>query len=299
MLRWSVACFTLLSVASLLGHAPVPGRGGQRGRAEAPPASPPAQGLSIEQAEEQAQQLVVMIDGKFGDESSIGAGIIFDKRPDSLYIVTANHVVRRGTTEAGDIGVRLLKVPGQRLPAKLLEKSTERDLAVLRVDGVSAFQSELASIRLDRLGDLEAVKVKDEVYTVGQPNAIRWNVSAGGDRITRVDEGFAFQSSTVAPGSSGGALFNAQWLLIGLVQKDAPPFAEAIRIDTVMRLLQAEKYSVAWQRPAADGGTRVTDASPVTGPGAGGGPVTQAEPVGSEHDTQPRSHHGAGPWPSH
>jgi hypothetical protein len=261
MLRWSVAGFVLLSVAALLAEAPQQGGGGgDRGRREEPSSSPPAsalaQGLSAEQAEDQAQRLVVMIDGKFGDESSIGAGIIFDKGPDSLYIVTANHVVRRGTPEAGDIHVRLVMLPGERLPAKLLDPFTDQDLAVLKVEGVSAFQRELASLRLDRLGDLDAVKVRDEVYTIGQPNGKRWDVSAGGDRITRVEAvGFAFQSSGVAPGSSGGALFNAQRLLIGLVQKDVPPSAEAIRIDVVMRVLRAEKYSVAWRRPTADSGT--------------------------------------------
>jgi cytolethal distending toxin subunit A len=279
MLRWSVACFTLLSVTSLLGEAPPQRGGGGAGARGGPPsASAPAQGLSTDQAEDQAQRLVVMIDGKFGDESSIGAGIIFDRRPDSLYIVTANHVVRRGTTEAGAIGVRLVMLPGARLPAKLLEPFTDRDLAVLRVDGVSAFERDLAPLRLDRLGDLEAVKVRDEVYTIGQPNGRRWDVSAGGDRITRVDEGFAFQSSGVAPGSSGGALFNAQWLLIGLVQKDAPPSAEAIRADVVMRVLRAEKYSVVWQRPI-DGGTRTADTTAVTSPRARGVLVPPAEPV--------------------
>jgi cytolethal distending toxin subunit A len=260
MLRWTVACFTLLSVASLFAQrAPTPGSGGN------PSGSPLAPATSNEQAGELAQRLVVMIDGKFGDESTIGAGIIFDKRQDSLYIVTANHVVRHGTTDAGDIRVRLLMLPGQRLPAKLLDAFNDQDLAVLRVEGLSAFQPDLASLRLDRLGDVEAVKNHDEVFTIGQPNGKRWDMSAGGDRITRLDgDVFAFQASGVAPGSSGGALFNAQGLLIGLVQKDAPPVAEAIRVDVMMRVLQAEKYAVGWQRPTVDAGTPVTPVTPVT-----------------------------------
>jgi cytolethal distending toxin subunit A len=128
------------------------------------------------------------------------------------------------------------------------------------------------------------------VYTIGQPNGKRWDMSAGGDRITRAEAiGFAFRSSSVAPGSSGGALFNAQRLLIGLVQKDVPPSAEAIRIDVVIRVLRAEKYAVAWQRPVADA-TQSTDMPPPGG-GPRGAPVAPADP------TTGRSRAG-GPAPS-
>jgi cytolethal distending toxin subunit A len=270
MLGWTVACLTLLSAASLVAQL-------GSGSVGAASASPPAGAISIEQAEDLAQRMVVMIDGKFGEDTTIGAGIVFDKRPDSLYIVTANHVVRRGTTEASDVRVRLLMLPGERLPAKLLDAFPDHDIAVLRVEGLSAFQRDLESLRLDRLGDVGAVKSRDEVYTIGQPNAKRWDVSAGGDRITRLDgEAFAFQSFAVAPGSSGGALFDAKRLLIGLVQKDAPPGAEALRVDVMTRVLQAEKYAVGWRRPAVDVSTPATAPSPVaTAPAA-----TDASPAG-------------------
>lgn len=280
MLRWIVACFTLLSVASLLGQErPVAGRGAARGvRGGAPPAAPPAQGLSMDEEEEQTKGLVVMIDGKFGDESSIGAGIIFNKRPDSLYIATANHVVRRGGAEATDLHVQLVSLPGEPLPARLLAKVSDHDLAVLRVDGIARYERDLASLRFDRLGDVAAVKRADEVYTIGQPNGHDWDVSLGTDRIDSVRNlEFVFQSSRVAPGSSGGALLNAKRLLIGLVQKDSPPFAEALRLDVVTTELRAANYPVSWQRPA-DGGTQVTGAAPVTSAGGRGRPVQPVEP---------------------
>ena len=215
-----------------------------------------AQRQSMDDEEEQAKRLVVMIDGTFGDESSIGAGIIFDKRPDSLYIVTAKHVVRRGPTAARDIRVGLVMVPGERLPATLLDNFTGQDLAVLRVDGIARYERDLSSLRFDRLGDVASVKRADEVYTIGQPGGQRWDVSLGSDRIDRIRAlDIVFQSARVAPGSSGGALLNSQRLLIGVVLKDSPPNAEAIRIDSVLTELTAANYSVAWKRPPGDSPT--------------------------------------------
>jgi hypothetical protein len=249
MLRSTFTCLAALTIVSGVPEHPA--------RAAAPGAGMPAQVRTSAQAQESAQELVVMIESRLGDEDSVGAGIIFDKRVDSLYIVTANHVVRRGAMEAGDIRVRLKMLPGERFTARLLDSFTSQDLAVLRVDGLTKFERDLASLRLDRLGDANAVQARDEVYTIGQPNGKRWDVSVGGDLVTRVEgTAFAFRSLSVAPGSSGGALLNAQGLLIGLVQRDAPPAAEAIRIDVVTRVLKAGDYPVAWQAPSRAGDVR-------------------------------------------
>lgn len=269
MRLWAVACLAVCLVAPLIGQQqPATRDPGGRRRSAATTPLPQAQRVSIEQAEDDARQLVVMIESAFADDKSIGAGIIFDRRPDSLYIVTALHVVRNSGNSASDIRVQVRMVPGERFAARLLDAYPERDLAVLRVDGVSAFERDLGSLRLDRLGDVNAVKVRDEVFTVGQPNGTAWDFSVGGDVVTRIEPlAFAFRSGSVAPGSSGGALFDAQRLLIGLVQKDVPPAAEAMRIDVVMRVL-ADKYSVKWLSPRDDSGSAPEPAGTSTVPPA-------------------------------
>ena len=61
----------------------------------------------------QASKLVVMIKGQLAGGETIGAGIIFGFGNDRLYIVTANHVVRGGRSEAHDIKLNFRFLPGE------------------------------------------------------------------------------------------------------------------------------------------------------------------------------------------
>src|SRR5262249_3476078 len=45
-------------------------------------------------------------------------------------------------------------------------------------------------------------------------------------------------------GYSGGALFNANWQLVGMIRADEPPFAHALAIDQVLSQLKAWRYPV-------------------------------------------------------
>ena len=56
-------------------------------------------------ASSETEQIVVMIRCTIDGEPSIGAGILVGSANDRLYVVTANHVVRRGATACADIRV--------------------------------------------------------------------------------------------------------------------------------------------------------------------------------------------------
>ena len=273
MLRLTVGSISMLVTAWLLSGETVP--------AGAVAGARTTQALSPKDAQDAAEQLVVMIEGTIGGERSLGAGIIFNRTADALLIVTARHVVvGQGSTEGASARVMLRMLPGEPMTARVLETFLREDLAVLKIDGVSKFERDLASLKLDRLGDAGAVQIRDEVYAIGQPNQARWEVNLVGDLVTRIDATvFAVRSAGVAPGSSGGGLFNAQRLLIGLVQKDVAPDAEAIRIDEVTRVLKRAGYTVAWQAPAAT-------APPATAPPATAPPAT-APPATAPPATAP------------
>ena len=87
----------------------------------------------------ETEQIVVMIQCTIDGEPSIGAGILFGAANDRLYVVTANHVVRRGATEATQIRVELRGLPGEPVPAVLTTRfDAKRDIAVLSIAGVLA-----------------------------------------------------------------------------------------------------------------------------------------------------------------
>jgi hypothetical protein len=64
--------------------------------------------------------LVVMLTGQLGAATTLGAGIVFGRDHERLYIVTANHVVRRGAMEATNIRVTFKSTPDKSFAAKLL-----------------------------------------------------------------------------------------------------------------------------------------------------------------------------------
>src|SRR5258707_15511953 len=60
-------------------------------------------------------ELVVMVEGELGGDPSIGAGLIFGHYADQVYVVTANHVVRRGVEQAQHVRILLKRQPDRGL----------------------------------------------------------------------------------------------------------------------------------------------------------------------------------------
>ena len=65
-----------------------------------------------------AKNLVVMIQGTLQEEPTFGAGIVVGEQNNRLYIVTANHVVRRGEEEISDLKIEFYALPGESFGAE-------------------------------------------------------------------------------------------------------------------------------------------------------------------------------------
>jgi hypothetical protein len=179
----------------------------------------------------------------------LGAGTIFGATGTTLHIATAAHVVQRDTIasrilvtfNAGDTAQATLAHP----------QEGDLDLAVLTVVVDPARVAELTPASWDRRGDVRSLRADDPVYPVGCPNGRCWEAPTPADRVVGKDRlGILFQSSVVATGSSGGALFNAWWEVVGLVTKHEPARANAISIDDVVRTLEGWHYQVRLRRPS-------------------------------------------------
>jgi S1-C subfamily serine protease len=147
-----------------------------------------------------------MIEGKLGGTDTLGAGIIFGTGPDRLYIVTANHVVRRGSDEAKNLRVKLKWLPGESSMAQLLEHSDSNlDIAVLAVAGISQISITTNTVPFDLLGDAGSLKRGDPAHTIGYPSGRAWDMPVTADSVKTVSgEAIQFESPYLYPGNSGG-----------------------------------------------------------------------------------------------
>jgi len=201
---------------------------------------------------EGALNLIVMISGQIGEMPTFGSGIVFAREKDRLYIVTANHVVRSGGTEASNLQIRLKPWPDRELKGRLLPQlDRELDLAVLSVDGLAMNGVDVCRLALDRLADPVSVKRGDAVYPVGNPNGVAWGMPVKPDAISDITgEDVVFQSALIARGHSGGGLLTAGGLLVGMIQADEPPYGRALGTRKTLEVLRAWSFPLHLRVPS-------------------------------------------------
>ncbi|WP_425259144.1 S1 family peptidase [Rubrivivax sp. RP6-9] len=192
-----------------------------------------------EQGMKAAVARLVLIRAEFPGSPSIGAGLIVGRTPELVYVVTADHVVRRGAAAASRVTVALRHRPGLPREAQLLpQRDVELDLAVLAVPGVAVNELDLCADSFFALGDQDIARGMT-VFPLGHPNGVRWFRPVTGDAVADVANGeVTFQSALLAPGQSGGALMSASGHLVGIVTSDAPPFGRAASALSVLQRLR-------------------------------------------------------------
>jgi hypothetical protein len=198
--------------------------------------------------EERIKRLVVRLDS----DLEFGAGLILGASSDTLYIATANHVVRRGGREAQRLEVQFHGRSGKPVAAKLLpQRDDALDLAVLSVSGLKDIPLDPASLPFDRLGDPRVLERGDPIFLLGHPNGLPWRMNTVPERFTELRENsLDFESNLLAKGHSGGALLNDDSQLIGMLKSDQSPYGEAINIYAIARQLDAWKIPVTLQLPS-------------------------------------------------
>jgi S1-C subfamily serine protease len=160
-------------------------------------------------------QNIVMIRAEVAGTVTRGAGIIFSRRRDAVLIVTANHVVRRGTAEPTDVTVTLKTLPDAMIKARLLARfDRERDVAVLEVRDLRERGIDPCKLEMDVLAE-RGLNRGHGVYPLGNPNGVRWGMPVTPDHIAEVREAqITFQSAFISSGHSGGALLDEEGLVV-------------------------------------------------------------------------------------
>jgi hypothetical protein len=245
---------------------PQVGRGGRGGP---PPASVEAR-LGSDDAvaarEEQLKQLVVMLQVKLGDQNFNGAGIIFGRGGDQLYIVTAKHVVRQALNTAESVRVRFRWLPGESKEGRVLDDSDESlDIAVLAVSGVASLS--LPNLAWNALVSPGSVKPGAEVVPIGFPDGRQWFTPQLRSRVQEVTGQFVEFQGELHAGNSGGALVTNDWGIVSIVSQIRPPTNQSSRIDRAIEKLKEWGYPVMLTELPA--GSSATSAPSAQGRGRG------------------------------
>jgi putative serine protease PepD len=160
---------------------------------------------------------VVSIEVRSAQGEGTGSGFVLR---DDGYILTNNHVVSAGGTIAdGAAEIVVVFSDGSEEPAELVGRTSEYDLAVIKVD-----RQGLAPLVL---GDSDDVVVGDPVVAVGAPLGLQGTVTTGiVSALNRpVSAGSAAETAfinaiqtdaAINPGNSGGPLVDANGEVIGI-----------------------------------------------------------------------------------
>lgn len=159
-----------------------------------------------------------------------GSGIIWQ---DDGLVITNSHVARGERAE-------IQTWDGRVLPARLVARDPEFDLAALRVNA--------AGLPAAAVGDSSAVRPGHLVLAVGHPWGERWSVTAGivlgvGDAVPAppvpLPESIR-ADLRLAPGNSGGPLADVQGRVIGINAMIAGGMAVAVPSNAVARFVAGE-----------------------------------------------------------
>ena len=201
---------------------------------------------------ERSARLAVMIESEFDDATGVyfGAGLIVGRRNDSVYVVTANHLLRRGELIANSVRVTFRMDPSRSFPATVLPLTEPGlDVGVLSIDGFDGLNVPFCSLPLRRLAASAPSASGVYVFALGYPNRQAWGMPAIPDPVTRMaGSRISFESRYVSVGHSGGPLLNVQGDVIGMIIGHSPPEGEALDIGPILDRLERWNVPVFLER---------------------------------------------------
>jgi S1-C subfamily serine protease len=152
------------------------------------------------------------------DGIGVGSGVIINANGD---ILTANHVVADATE------IEVIFVDGSQSAVEIVASEPENDIALLHPNKLPEL------IVPATLGNLNAMRIGDQAFAIGNPLGLVASMSAGVisgfDRSIPINggnqrlDGLIQFDTAVNPGNSGGPLLNRQGQVIGIVTALADP----------------------------------------------------------------------------
>jgi alpha-tubulin suppressor-like RCC1 family protein/tetratricopeptide (TPR) repeat protein len=193
-----------------------------------------------------SKRLIVMIEAKSGEQLvGSGAGVLFFAGVDRAYVVTAYHLIRPEQKLPLSIKVTFWPKPRQPFEANVTgDWDRSLDLIILRVDGIGRLGMDLFSMPFGQVRR-DPLEKGEALYHLGNPGGRTWGSNVTPDHFLEDRGRIAyFESSSIRPGVSGGALLDEQRKFIGMVRADESGEGEAVPWDTIEGRLRDWGYPV-------------------------------------------------------
>ena len=156
-------------------------------------------------------QAVYMTEGSGGS----GSGVIMSA---DGYIITNNHVIVSEQTGAEASKVTVILSDGTNLPATIVGRDEQTDLAVLKVEPTG-------SLTPAEFGDSTALEPGEDVYAIGSPGGVELANTITGGHVSALNRDITISDrvmsliqtdAAINPGNSGGALINVYGQVVGI-----------------------------------------------------------------------------------
>jgi alpha-tubulin suppressor-like RCC1 family protein/tetratricopeptide (TPR) repeat protein len=199
-----------------------------------------------ERRELNSKRLIVMIEAKANEQLvGSGAGELFFTDLDRAFIITAYHLIRPEQKLPLSIKVTFWSKPDHPFEAKVTgDWDKSLDLIVLRVDGIGALGLDVYSMPFDQVR-YELLEKSAVLYHLGNPGGRNWSSNAAPDHFLESRGPIVyFESSTIRPGVSGGALLDEQRRFVGMVRADDSGEGEAVSWEAIKNRLRDWGYPV-------------------------------------------------------
>ena len=154
------------------------------------------------------------------ESTSVGSGVIINKKDGEIDILTNYHVIKGATT------LTCTLADNTNVKATVKGVDEDRDLAVISIKTSDLSEDTLKQIAIATIGDSDKLQVGEQVVAIGNAlgygqsvttgivSATNRSVSTSSD--TDTSQSYIQTDAAINPGNSGGALLNMSGELIGI-----------------------------------------------------------------------------------
>ena len=150
------------------------------------------------------------------ESTSVGSGVIINKKNGEIDILTNYHVIEGATT------LTCTLADNTNVEATVKGVDADRDLAVISIKTSDLSEDTLKQIAIATIGDSDKLQVGEQVVAIGNALGYGQSVTTGivsaTNRSVSTDKSQSYIQTDAAinPGNSGGALLNMSGELIGI-----------------------------------------------------------------------------------